>query len=52
MGFPELGYVDLAELESVAGPMGLAVEVDGFFRATMTLSAYADEARRYGAIRA
>ena len=52
MGFPELGYVDLAEIESVAGPLGLAVEVDAVFRATMTLSAYAADARRYGAIRA
>jgi hypothetical protein len=51
LGFPELGYVDLAELEGVRGPLGLPVECDRHFKADRPLSAYADEARQRGAIR-
>lgn len=52
MGCPELGSVSLSELESVRGKLGLPVERDLHFVATKTLSAYADEARRHGSIRA
>ena len=52
MGCPELGYVSLSELESVRGQLGLPVERDLHFEADKTLSAYADEARQYEAIRA
>ena len=44
-GFPELGYVSLAELESVRGRLGLPVERDLHFIATKAISAYAREAR-------
>lgn len=47
MGFPELGYVSLSELESVRGSLGLPVERDLHFMPTKTISAYADEARRH-----
>jgi hypothetical protein len=52
MGFPELGSVRLSELESVKGPFGLGVERDLAFLADKTLSAYTDEARRHGMIKA
>ena len=52
MGFPELGAVSIAELESVRGRLGLPVERDLHFRPTKTLSAYADEAREHSAIKA
>jgi hypothetical protein len=44
-GFPELGYVSLAELQSVRGRLGLPIERDRHFQATQTISAYAREAR-------
>lgn len=44
MGCPELGYVSLAELETVRGPFGLPVERDQWFEADRPLSAYAREA--------
>lgn len=50
MGFPELGRVSLAELESVRGKLGLMVERDAWFQATQPLSAYTEEARRAGGI--
>jgi hypothetical protein len=50
MGFPELGAVSIAELESVRGPFGLRVERDRHFEASKTLSAYAEEASRAGQI--
>ena len=50
MGFPELGRVSIAELESVRGSLGLAVERDLHFVATKTLSAYAADARKSGYI--
>jgi hypothetical protein len=52
MGYPELGTVSVAELESVCGRLGLPVERDLHFEADKTLSAYADEARAHGEIRA
>lgn len=44
-GFPELGYVSLAELQSVRGRLGLPIERDLHFEADKTISAYAREAR-------
>lgn len=44
-GFPELGYVSLAELQSVRGRLGLPIERDLHFTADKTISAYAREAR-------
>ena len=50
LGFPELGYVSLAELMSVRGRLGLLVELDLHFTASKALSAYAREARLAGRI--
>lgn len=50
MGFPELGSVRLSELISLGGSLGLRIERDLHFAPTMTLSAYADQARRNGEI--
>lgn len=49
-GFPELGYVSLAELQSVRGRLGLPVERDLHFVATKAISAYTREARLTGRI--
>lgn len=49
-GFPELGTVQLAELETVRGPCGLPVERDRHWRAKAPVSAYADAARTAGRI--
>ena len=45
MGFPELGYVSLRELQSVKGPLGIGLERDLWFTPEKTLEAYAEEAR-------
>jgi hypothetical protein len=50
LGYPELGYVSLAEITSVKGRLGLPVERDLHFVAEKPLSAYADEARLKGQI--
>lgn len=52
LGMPELGYVSLAELEAVRGPLGRAIERDVHFVVQKPLSAYAEEARRLGYIKA
>ncbi len=49
-GFPELGYVSLAELQPVRGRLGLPIERDLHFIATKMISAYAREARLAGRI--
>ncbi len=52
-GCPELGSVRLSELESVKLLGGaLGIERDIHFKATKSLSAYADEARTLGRIKA
>jgi Protein of unknown function (DUF2958) len=50
LGYPELGYVSLAEITSVKGRLGLPVERDLHFVADKPLSAYAEEARVKGRI--
>ena len=35
MGFPELGYFSLAELQSIRGGLGLPVERDRYFEGTL-----------------
>jgi hypothetical protein len=52
LGFPELGYVSLAELATVRGPLGLAVERDLHFLGDKPISVYAREARLAGRIMA
>jgi hypothetical protein len=50
LGCPELGYVSLAELSALKGPLGLPVERELHFVADKPLSAYADEACTKGRI--
>jgi hypothetical protein len=50
LGYPELGYVSLAELLELRGPLGLPVERDLHFVADKPLSAYAEKARKQGRI--
>jgi hypothetical protein len=50
LGFPELGYVSLRELEGVSGMAGLGIERDLHFEAGQPLSVYAEAARRAGRI--
>jgi hypothetical protein len=50
LGFPELGYVSLAEIAALRGPLGLPVERDLYFKPTKSLSDYASEARAAGRI--
>lgn len=50
LGFPELGYVSLAELATLRGRLGLPVERDLHFKAAKAISAYAREARMSGRI--
>ena len=33
MGFPELGYVSLNELQAITGPLGLGIERDPYWHA-------------------
>jgi hypothetical protein len=42
LGFPELGYVSLSELQEVRGHLGLPVERDRWFKADKPLSQYLD----------
>lgn len=49
-GFPELGYVSLAELLAFRGPMGLRIERDNSFVADKPLSEYVARARAAGRI--
>ena len=50
LGCPELGYISLAELEAVKGPMGIGIERDLHFTASGPISAYAEAARDAGQI--
>ena len=50
LGYPELGWVSLAELATVRGRLGLPVERDLHFTPQKRLSAYALEARLAGRI--
>src|ERR1700694_3239742 len=50
LGFPELGYVSLAEITALRGPLGLPVERDLCFVPDKALSGYADEAHAKGRI--
>jgi Protein of unknown function (DUF2958) len=52
LGMPELGYVSLSELAALRGRLGLSVERDRYFAPTKSLSAYAEEARAHGSIKA
>lgn len=52
VGYPELGYISLDELAEIRGPGGLKIEEDLHFTADKPISAYAEEARSAGHIRA
>lgn len=47
-GFPELGYVSLAELAAIRLPFGMRIERDIYFRTRLPLSMWATLARRLG----
>lgn len=51
-GTPEIGSVRLSEIASVRGRLGLPVERDLHFTGDKPLSAYADDARLSGHIKA
>lgn len=46
LGFPELGYVRVSELQKLRGPRGLPVERDVHFTPKHSLSEYTQLARR------
>jgi hypothetical protein len=48
VGMPELGYVSLAELNALRGPLGLPIERDACFAASTTLADYGFHARAAG----
>ncbi len=50
MGFPELGYVRLSEIEAVRGALNLPPERDLYFKGAHPLSRYAAVAHHGGAI--
>jgi Protein of unknown function (DUF2958) len=50
LGYPELGYVSLAEIMEVRCRLGLPVERDFHFVGDKPLSSYAEEAREQGRI--
>ena len=49
-GFPEIGRVSFKELSSFKGRYGFGIERDRHFKATKTLTEYANEARAKGKI--
>jgi Protein of unknown function (DUF2958) len=50
LGYPELGWVSLAEIATVRGGLGLPVERDLHFKPEKPISAFAREARLAGRI--
>lgn len=50
LGYPELGWVSLAEIAVLRGRLGLSVERDRHFNPQKQLSVYAREARLAGRI--
>jgi hypothetical protein len=50
LGFPELGWASLKEIETVRGKLGLPVERDNSFVGDRPLSTYAAEAHKLGRI--
>lgn len=52
MGFPELGYVSLDELEAIRLPFGLRIQRDPGFVGHVALSQWAQLARHLGSVQA
>lgn len=50
LGYPELGYVSLSELEALRGKLHLPIERDEGFRSSDPLSVHTARARRKGRI--
>lgn len=50
MGYPEIGYVSLEEMQSVRLPFGLRIERDMYFTPKFTLQEYAERAEQAGRI--
>jgi hypothetical protein len=50
MGLPEMGYIDLLEIQEACGVPWLSIAQDTRFQATKSLSEYACDARRAGHI--
>ncbi len=50
LGCPEMGYIDLLEIQEACGVPWLSIEQDTSFQATKSLSEYARDARRAGRI--
>ena len=44
LGYPELGYIDLEDIQNLQGPLGMYVERDLHFEADFPLSAYTEAA--------
>jgi len=49
-GFPELGYLSLAEVSAIRGRLGCPVERDIYFKPRFPLSVYVEAARQVGRI--
>lgn len=49
-GEPEMGYIEVEELQKVRGPFGLTIERDRHFKASKSLNDYAEAARQEGRI--
>jgi hypothetical protein len=50
LGFPELGYWTLSEMQALRLPFGLGIERDLHFEGAFPLSIYAEAAREAGRI--
>ena len=50
LGYPELGWVRLSELDGLRGPLGLRVKCDELFQANKPISAYTARARVNGMV--
>ncbi len=50
LGFPELGYWSLSEMQALRLPFGLGIERDLYFEGAFPLSIYAEAARQAGRI--
>ncbi len=52
IGYPELGYWSLSEMQSVRLPFGMGIERDLLFTGDFPISVWAEAARQAGSIRA
>ena len=52
IGYPELGYWSLSEMQSVRLPFGMGIEWDLLFTGDFPISVWAEAARQAGSIRA